>query len=54
VLKKRAIRRRMCGRKKKHKKEWHAEAHQEELFRRKGDIVKVYLCRWCGYYHVGH
>ncbi len=53
---KRAIRRRSCGRKVRHATSQAASQAIKGLVARKGyqGRLNVYLCRFCGAYHIGH
>lgn len=54
MSRKRAERRRMCGKKQRHRESSDAERHAAQLWYKDGERMNVYRCRWCGYYHVGH
>lgn len=47
-------RRRQCGSKRKHLTVSEAEEHAAHLMKKDGEVMVVYLCRWCACYHVGH
>lgn len=53
---KRAIRRRVCGRKIRHNSESAARNHIAHLHRRKGwqGHLNAYRCGFCGGWHIGH
>jgi hypothetical protein len=51
---KRAIRRKSCEGKQKHKTYQDAKYHLRHLVKISGGSLGVYNCKFCGSYHVGH
>ena len=51
---KRAIRRKMCIRKKRHPDAAGAKRHAHLLFKKDAQYMRPYKCKFCGGWHVGH
>jgi hypothetical protein len=54
MSKRRAWRKRACGHKRRHMTVNSAQAHVAQLMAKDGELMVVYPCRWCGFFHVGH